>query len=829
MIRNKFFTSIFNLFITGFFINISISICNESSANTSINLQANEWFSSAPQSNIIHLGRYHEQILFTDKIGNSDNITDDYRIFPFYLDKDTRISVDLYDNSQNKAGNLVKEKKLQKGSYFFVISYNDIFEKLNSTGTFTIKLEENTGKNTKLILAEFNGLLKKYVSGKLFGKIIYNGVFIENGEISLSYHDIETKGRGPDLNFSRFFSGHAHDREISSTLGSGWHHSLDIYMRTIAYGETANFNIPKWVAQSKGVFKNFDSLVYSTPTPNYIFLSNGGHFKKSNGKWVPKMGYHGSISENDNEIIFYSKDRTEYHFNKPHNIKIQNPAYWFHNKNTTPPEGLHTRYGRMNNTYVNKIVDRNSNTLNFSYRATPFGPLLIKATDAVNRILEFKYIKLSGVFTPEAMPYRITMVTGPENARIEYNYDHEGHLTGYKRDYNHEKYLYSTINLTLTGERVKNMRKIFDANNNATDYQYFKPDQLPDYFSNLYPGINNLSVVNHIFYPENSSRQFTYGKNNIYNRSTYDGNGFKTEYTLSRNGNPNKIRTPSGNISKKIWGPAENVYDLVEIERTEDETNIHYKYNTRGNIIKETTFKKQIVRDSNNVIIREVEFESDEILSKWNKFSFLIERRWPDSPPYLAEHDASGNMTRQLSSNEVNSTFTYNQYGEVIKKIINNETAIIYGYDQWGLKSKTSGTDSITATYEHDARGRLIRETKLPGKTNTYQYDQLDKLIFKNNNGLITKYEYDNIGDLIKRESVDGNVITYLRDRRGRLLISKSTAGWYHKLSYDRNGNNTAEQSNNDVIRRFQYDMEDNELFPPLSINHEGSPYQQGH
>jgi len=284
-------------------------------------LQGNEWFVSSPQSDVFHLGRNYENILFDDEVGSADNITDDYRIFPFYTDRPTDIRVVLYDRDQKKLGNIVDGRKVDKGSHYFVVTYNDIFEKTKSTGEFTLRLElsKPDGRlKAGNVLAEFKGVLKKYVNGYLLGKIIYSDVLIDNGELSLTYTDLKVKGRGPDISLIRSYSSHARGKDMVSTLGPGWEFNLNIYIRPIAFDNVAKFNIPEWIVNKRSRFNSFDSINYDNRQLKYVYITNGGHFKKVNGKWMPTMGFHGELTEVANKIIYYSTIvRTELSSNSP--------------------------------------------------------------------------------------------------------------------------------------------------------------------------------------------------------------------------------------------------------------------------------------------------------------------------------------------------------------------------------------------------------------------------------------------------------------------------------------------------------------------------------
>ncbi|WP_301003487.1 FG-GAP-like repeat-containing protein [Phocaeicola sartorii] len=120
---------------------------------------------------------------------------------------------------------------------------------------------------------------------------------------------------------------------------------------------------------------------------------------------------------------------------------------------------------------------------------------------------------------------------------------------------------------------------------------------------------------------------------------------------------------------------------------------------------------------------------------------------------------ANGNVESVKVSNDISTSFTYDDWGR--KTSINDPAAGIktFGYDQYGNVNRMTDANNKTVSYVYDKYGKLLSETT-PEFSVTYSYDPHYPVItaVSNTNGTSATYTYDKYGNVLtdKQVGMDG-------------------------------------------------------------------------
>lgn len=124
------------------------------------------------------------------------------------------------------------------------------------------------------------------------------------------------------------------------------------------------------------------------------------------------------------------------------------------------------------------------------------------------------------------------------------------------------------------------------------------------------------------------------------------------------------------------------------------------------------------------------------------------------------------------------------------------------------LTSYTDCSGSVTR-YHYDRWGQLTRTEGEEGTSQSSQYDLLGRII-ANTNGLnqSTTYAYSEAGDLTRITAPDGNSVAFERDPQGRLTVYRY-GGLMQQFAYDEAGRMIRLTNENGAHTSFEYDVMD--------------------
>ncbi len=770
----------------------------------------------------IVLTRISELSVFGSSVGNQDNITDSYRVFPFHLFRPSTVWVQLFDGQGTPRGILVPKKELPSGSHYFVLTYQDVAARMPVYKRFVIRVlataADGSGSARTTQAEEGSGLLQEKMSGGVLGRIVVHDVMIKRGRLVLNRQDLGLKGRGPSFGFTRSYSNQAFDRRLYSTLGQGWYQNHERFLYVVAWGDDLQpYNQPDWVIDSKGRFLPLSALPSENKRPRYVF-ANGTHFKRVKNQWIASCTRHGTLEENQNGFIYISKDGTKYVYDKPprHDLAPLLKAILVSNEPTksvplsagdSAPLLANIRYMLPSAWPLRHIQDLNGNRITPEYAQTCIGPVLTGITDAVGRRLDFDYEpSLYHRYISESEyignPIRLKHVRGPDGIEMEFHYHPETHLLQkYKRDVLSETYAYK-LSGALSNRLLPptfqsfNLDRIKDANGNTMRYEYCKPQDVPTAVLRQTTALNPCEMVKAVVYADNTRAMFTYGDKSDNQRTVTDLRGHPTVYILNKYGNPVKRIEPLGKTSASTWQLDEVLDDIQMTSRTDPRGRVtHYEYDPKGNISRK--------KDANGNVTT----------SKWlPQYSELLMKTVNDHIVERNRYDERGNLIESMDEDENRTRFEYNQYGERIRKEEPNGRITVYTHDRWSNLKTMSNSQGVKIDYEYDIRGRLISMKSSDGRQRSYTYDALDrKIAVKEPKKKNLRTVYDPNGNIIKETFGDEAPIYYEYDNRNRNIRLKSQDET-QAISYDANSNVISVTDTNGDTRTYRYNALDEEI-----------------
>ena len=185
-------------------------------------------------------------------------------------------------------------------------------------------------------------------------------------------------------------------------------------------------------------------------------------------------------------------------------------------------------------------------------------------------------------------------------------------------------------------------------------------------------------------------------------------------------------------------------------------------------------------------------------------------------------YTARGLLASQTDAEGVQSTFTYNAFGERSQQVNANATTAqltqSFVYDKRGLllsnSQSGSGVTTRTSSQSYDAFGRIISTIDARGSSRTVTYDRLGRVLSQNMTvsgqvesiassydaysrvlsvtdalGKVTSYSYNDATRSMTITSPEGVVVSTVHNRHGQSITVSDGLNQTISTSYDKNGN----------------------------------------
>ncbi|MDA8240535.1 MAG: DUF6531 domain-containing protein [Nitrospiraceae bacterium] len=529
--------------------------------------------------------------------------------------------------------------------------------------------------------------------------------------------------------------------------------------------------------------------------------------------------YDGSIilNEGDGKGRFYTKTASGY---APQAgdystlLKNADGTYVITEKN-----GL--RYNFDQNGKVTSVVDRNGNTMTFSYA----GGNLSTVIDPSGRIITFSYDasnRIIGIVDPAGAAYALayansmlTSVTNPDGGRWSYTYDNGGFMLT-KTDPNNSVTSYTYDN---NGREISAISP-----DGQTKTMTYTPGSKTSQMTETDGGVwtynydTHLGVVLQKTDPQGNIVSYTYDQNkNMLSQTAPDGS--TTSYSYDANGNMISMTDALGQTTSYTYNSFGQVTSV-----TDPQGNItSYTYDAKGNLISTTdptgaTTSSQYNAKGN--ITSVINATGQTTFFTYDQNNNIASITDPTGATMRFTYDAIGNMTSQTDANGNTTTFAYDSQNHLIKVTDPSGNVTTYAFDKTGNRISQTDANGNTTNYAYNYKGQVIKVIDALGDVTTYAYGGTgcpscgggaDKLTsITDANGNTTAYTYDTLGRLARETDPLGNTITYSYDVKGNLTSRTDANGNKISYAYDAVGRLLTKLYPDGTAESFSYDAKGN-------------------
>jgi len=461
-----------------------------------------------------------------------------------------------------------------------------------------------------------------------------------------------------------------------------------------------------------------------------------------------------------------------------------------------------TRYVFSNQGRLTQIADKNGNITNLGYT----GDHLTTVTEPTGRILQISYDEAN----------RISQIIDPANHTFSYTYDGNNNLAtvqgavyGQVTTYNYDSSGLTSITDPNNHRQVYNVYDSLgrvieqhDAQGNVTRYSYDSANgrtTVTDarYFDTVFYYDDKFRVTR-IDYPQSVSEQYVYDADGNRTSET-DKNGNTTTYTYDTMGNQ-LTRTdpaPFNYVTTTTYDSQNNPTRIVDASGNA----VDMTYDTNGNL---------------QTVARAVYGGSAITSFTYNDFGQVIGITDPNGKTSTITYDQYGNRESLIDPLGNKTTYTYDILGRKLTEITPRgnvpganpaDFTWTYTYDENGnVLTVTDPLGHVTIN-TYDLKGNRTSVTDPRNNTTTFTYDENGKLATsKNALGQTTTYSYDPSGNLASISDPKGRITTYSYDFLERLTSVTYPDNSSETYTLDGNGNMTSKVDRNGNTTSFEYD-----------------------
>ena len=449
-------------------------------------------------------------------------------------------------------------------------------------------------------------------------------------------------------------------------------------------------------------------------------------------------------------------------------------------------------------------TDSKGNSRSYTYDST--NGQLIRVTDNVSS----RYISLS--YTQG----RISSITNSSGRNVAYEYSSSGDLISVTDANGTWHYEYSSHRLTRVINPLgqTDFRTEYDAEGRAI---------------NQYDGLGNLIV--HLAYDSSGITTLTDANGNEITH-TYDYRGtninqsdagsFQTSKTYDSNFRPILITDEADNTTSLTW--SEDGVNLLQVEDTLGQlTTINYDSNNNiTSTVDSANFLTQYYYENANfptLLTRSIDALGAETSYTYDEDGNLISITDPLENTTTYDYDEYGQRTSVTNALNQITSYSYDTLGRLIDlttpdgKVshnVYNTAGYLFQSIQNFDSNKTQNEDSqynITTTYEYDLMGRQTSITDTYGHETVYEYDANGQLISSiDPDGNENINTYNALGQLESTTDPMGRTTLYTYDEVGRLIETTDPAEHYTSSEYNPNGSLSASIDASGQRTTYTYD-----------------------
>jgi len=499
-----------------------------------------------------------------------------------------------------------------------------------------------------------------------------------------------------------------------------------------------------------------------------------------------------------------------------------------------------TVYSFNENNRIASIIDRNGNSLTFSYDGDDLVEIvessgrvtilsydgkgeLVSVTDPAGRVYGFSVgDTLDSITLPDGNSWHFTY---EGNAFMSTKLDPVGDLTSYYYDSQHR-----VIETVSPEGQIRTFD--YPEEDNAVRTTTFTEKDDSEW---LYTYETDRGLLLSKTDPEGNVTSYTYDDDRNMTSKTEPGVGITT-YTYDSSGNMTSVSDPAGSTT----GYTYNTYGQILTVTDSDDNVTSYEYDEKGNLLSVTApdgaMTSYAYNDQGQMV--SITDAGDRTTSlSYDAAGNVKTVTGPDGSTTTFEYDAAGNRTKVIDADGNETRYEYDAVGNLVKVIDSAGKETNYVYDANGNRIQVTDANGKVTTFGYNSQGQMISMTDSLGNTTTFQYNGssgcsvcgggVDKLTaLTDAKGQTTKFKYDVLGNLIKetdplgnstsyayntagqvssKTDANGNTISFNYDISGRLQSKTYPDGKQTTFGYDNRGNLTS-AANQNIAYTFAYD-----------------------
>ena len=438
---------------------------------------------------------------------------------------------------------------------------------------------------------------------------------------------------------------------------------------------------------------------------------------------------------------------------------------------------------------ITSVTDPNGAELDYNYNAQG---KLISVTDRTGNVTRYAY----------SDDGQLTRMTDPAGTTVlDNSYDSQGRLESQADA--------SGLTIDFTNDIAGRQQIVRDRNGNATVYIY-------DERGNVVSETNALGqTITRTYDGQDNLLSETDALGNV-TSFTYDSRGNQLSETDAL-GNTTTSSYDSGNRLLTLSGPdgtlqVTNTYTATGLPSTITDALGHataFTYNPFGDLLTITDALGRVTTNTYDAS----GFKTSETLpsgqrtdwthdSNGNPLTETVTIGLPDGSTQVRvtryDYDAEGRVTATTHPDGSVTTTEYDANGNPDKDIdaLGRETSTTY--DGNGQPSLVTYPDGTTESTEYDGNGNVVETTNQSGHVTANTYDVAGRLTHTTAahgtvDAATTVQAYDAAGRLTQVTDPDGNTVTYGYDAAGRRTTVTDALGNVTTFEYDAEGQKTAE------------------------------------
>ncbi|HEX7063517.1 MAG TPA: DUF6531 domain-containing protein, partial [Bacillales bacterium] len=623
-------------------------------------------------------------------------------------------------------------------------------------------------------------------------------VNLKAGNLIFNYNPIHNPGRG----LSTFVRMTYNSLDTSdSMLGYGWTLSTSSIQRL---GTTLDFH-PKGKTYPREI-----TLTDGDGTSQVFQLNKHNSADSANWEYEAPAGVHlylqlSDPANADRKWVMTRPDRTKFFFDQ---------------------DG-----------YLSAIVDKNGNTMSFTYGEGAFHhkpkKFLQYISDPAGRhTLELDYYVKDEIVNGESLtnPHiigKVQQIVDISGRTLTFTYNDHGQLKKIVDGAGSAKAKTFTFRYTTeTTNKNTKLESVTDPRGNTTSFTYYPAGTSAFNKRKIKTMTDRLGGVTTYTYQDMDSQP---NNNSQVTATVTDAKDRDTVYLINGYGNPLKITNAKGNVTKLHWD------DDMNVDRLEEPNGAvtTWEYNDNGSPVKITDPENNADSTPDSTVLKydySLDGHVNDLVKKTSPEGRVYTFAYDEHGNLLSVTDPKGNTTSETG--DYTTTYTYNSYGQLLTATdAKGNTTTYSDYGPNGYPSTITNALGDATQYDYGKRGQVLSITDAKGHTSTYTYDlflrPLKTKVPKNEEKgeyIVTPAPvYDKNDNVLERYAPNGAKYTYTYDAADQVIASTvpkySDTGKVRKTTYtydivgnlktvtEPKGNLTAVSG--DYMTTYQYDKLD--------------------